>query len=207
MSEVASTGTPGAFGRWGLRLLHVRPGAGATIPIQKWRRPGRPDANSLMFTGRPGEDIWATSGPDMQVVVRWADAHVYPLPGVGDIRVMHFIPVNRYTNELDINLSLRPYALQIPHISIENVTGAATARMKLEGIEYRDIHRGERHILRSGSHVAFAITQPASPGTTPPMEDTALPAELRAMLARFEASELQDATGVAFWFLHCVRPL
>lgn len=76
----------------------------------------------------------------------------------------------------------------------------------LEGIEYRDVHRGERHDLRSGSHVAFAITQPASQGTTLPVEDTALPAELRAILAGSEASELQDAAGAAFWFLHCVLP-
>lgn len=66
----------------------------------------------------------------------------------------------------------------------------------LEDIEYCDIHRDERRDLRPADHVSFA--QPVSPGTTLPMEDTAYPAELRAMLARFDASELRDARGTAF---------
>lgn len=79
-------------------------------------------------------------------------------------------------NEHGISLSLlTPYASPILGTLIKNVTGTAIARIMLEGIEYRDVHRGKRHDLRSGNHVAFAITQLASQRTTLAVEDTPSP--------------------------------
>ncbi|MBE3044824.1 hypothetical protein IMZ48_20145 [Candidatus Bathyarchaeota archaeon] len=104
-----------------------------------------------------------------------------------------------------INLSFSTH--QVPHVILVNNTGTTLIRIDQgEDNPYRDLRGGESRELRSGAAVSIALPrQPLSPSASPPVDDLALPTEFMEVNARWDAENLADATGLGFWFVHCVR--